>query len=244
MKTHISDLSPTAYARIAGILYLIITVAAIVAHFYVPAELLVPGDAAATAENILASETLFRWGAVGGELVILLSEIILSVMLYYLLKPVNQTLSMIAAVSRLAMTAVHGLNLLNYYFVLELLKNDQLQTLFAPEQLQGLAGLFLEAHSIGFVLGIAFLVPHMFSMGILIYQSGYFPKALGILFLIAGVGYLIDTVGLLLLPDYQTTPTLIAMSIAVAEIAFPIWLLVKGVDMEHWQNRTVAMGAA
>ena len=112
-------------ARIAGSLYLLITVAAIVAHFYVPSNIIVPGDAAATASNIMASEPLFRVGAIGGELVILLSEIVLSVLLYVLFKPVSRLLSLVAAVSRLAMTAIHGINLLNYFFALLLLSGAE-----------------------------------------------------------------------------------------------------------------------
>jgi len=104
-----------------AVLYLVITVAAIVAHGVVPGSLFVAGDAAATANNIGASESLLRFGGIGSELVILLSEIVLSVLLYVLLRPVNKTLSLLAAVSRLAMTTIHGLNLLNYFLVLQLL---------------------------------------------------------------------------------------------------------------------------
>lgn len=240
MKTKATAVSPMAYARIAGVLYLIITVAAIFAHFVVPDQLIVAGDAAATAQNILASETMFRLGTIGGELIVLLSEIVLSVILYLLLKPVHKTLSLVAAVSRLAMTTIHGLNLLNYYFVLQLLKGDYLSS-FGQEQIQALVSLFLNAHSMGFTIGIAFLVPHVLVLGYLIYQSGYFPKALGILFIAAGIGYLVDTMGLLLVPSYTSTPGLIALVIAIAEIAFPIWLLVKGVNMARWQNRTLAL---
>ena len=108
-------------ARVAGVLYLVIAIAAAVAHFYVPSQLIVSGDATATANNIRSSEPLFRIGGVGSELVVLLSEVVLSVLLYVLLKPVSKTLSLIAAVSRLAMTTIHGINLLNYFFVLLLL---------------------------------------------------------------------------------------------------------------------------
>ena len=66
-------------------------------------------------------------------------------------------------------------------------------------------------------------------------QSGYFPKVLGFLFIAAGIGYLFDATGLLLVSSYTTTPGLIAMVIAAAEIAFPIWLLVKGVNTDRWQ---------
>ena len=121
MRTHMTETSPNTLARIAGVLYLIITVAAVFAHFYMPGELIVAGDAAATAANIMASESLFRIGAIGSELIILLSEVLLSVVLYLLFRPVSKTLSLLAAVSRLIMTTIHGINLLNYYFVLQLL---------------------------------------------------------------------------------------------------------------------------
>ncbi len=241
MKNKVAKTSPFVYARIAGVLYLIITVAAIVAHFYVPGELIVAGDAAATAENIIASQSLFRIGGIGSELVILLSEIVLSVVLYVLLKPVSKTLSLLAAVSRLAMTIIHGLNLLNYYFVLQLLTGADYLSVFGTEQVNALVTLFLDAHSYGFTIGIAFLVLHVFVLGYLIFKSGYFPKILGILFLIAGLGYLIDTTALLLSTSYQTTPGLIAFVIAIAEISFPIWLLVKGVHIDRWQNRALVL---
>lgn len=229
--------SITKTARIAGFLYLLITVAAVVAHIYVPSEIVVPGDAAATANNIAASGPLFRVGAIGGELVILLSEIVLSVLLFVLFKPVSSSLSLLAAVSRLAMTVIHGINLLNYFFVLLLVSGAGYLAVFETAQLNAFAMLFLDAHSFGFTIGIAFLTIHVFLLGYLIVRSGYFPRILGILFLIAGLGYLIDSFALLLLPSYETTPAIIQLAIAVAEIAFPLWLLIKGVDVERFEER-------
>lgn len=244
MKTKLREMSPSAYARFAGVLYLIITVAAIFAHMVIPEQFIVTGDAAATAANITANEATFRLGTVGSELIILLSEIVLAVVLYVLLKPVSKTLSLVAAVSRLAMTTIHGLNLLNYYFVFQLLHGADFATAFSPEQVNALVALFLDAHSIGFTIGIAFLVPHVLILGYLIVQSGYFPKVLGYLFIAAGVGYLFDSMGLLLISSYTTTPGPIAAVIAIAEIAFPIWLLVKGVNMDRWQQRTLVLETA
>lgn len=237
MQTNVREMSPSAHARFAGVLYLIITVAAIFAHMVIPDQFIVAGDPAATATNIAANESMFRLGTVGNELIILLSEIVLSVVLYVLLKPVNKTLSLIAAVSRLGMTTIHGLNLLNYYFVFQLLNSGSITTTFGPDQVNALVTLFLDAHSIGFAIGIAFLVPHVLILGYLIMKSGYFPKVLGFLFIAAGFGYLFDVAGLLLVSSYTTTPGLIATVIAVAEIAFPIWLLVKGVNVEQWKQR-------
>ena len=230
--------SPLIYARIAGVLYLVITIAAIIAHFYVPDTLIVPDDAAATASNIMDSESLFRFGGIGGELVVLLCEIVLSIILYVLLKPVSNMLSLIAAVSRLIMTAVHGINLLNYFFVLLILTDSTYTASFDTDQQHALVSLFLDAHHYGFAIGIAFLTLHVFALGYLIYKSGYIPRILGVLFLIAGFGYLIDSIGILLLADYES-PGFIALPIAIAEIAFPIWLLIKGVNIEQWTKRAL-----
>jgi hypothetical protein len=227
-------------ARFAGVLYLLITVFAIVAHIYMPAQIIVDGDAAATAQNIVNNATLFRVGGVGSELVILLTEIILSFVLYVLLKPVNKTLSLLAAVSRLAMTTIHGLNLINYFLVMAFASGTGYLVAFSPEQLNALTMVFLDAHSIGFSIGIAFLVLHVFILGYLIFKSGYFPKVLGILFIAAGFGYLFDSFALLLSPSYTTTPGIIAMVISISEIAFPLWLLIKGVNLEGWKKRVLA----
>ncbi len=226
-------------ARFAGVLYLVITVAAILAHIYVPSLIIVPGDAAATANNINESATLFRLGTVGGELVVLLSEVVLAVVLYVLLKPVDKTLSLIAAVSRLVMTTVHGINMINYFFAILLVSGTGYLSVFSAEQAQSLAMLFLDAHGYGFTIGIAFLTIHVFVLGYLIFKSGYFPKILGVLFIAAGVGYLVDSFALLLLPSYETTPGIIAATIAIAEIAFPVWLLIKGVNKEGWEKRSL-----
>lgn len=227
--------TPMFYARLAGVLYIVITIAAIVAHIYMPSTLIVPDDTAATVANISASQDLFWMGGIGAELIVLLSEVVLSIILYMLFKPVNRTLSLLAAVSRLIMTTVHGINLLNYVFILHIINGSG----FGVEQSNAMVSMFLDAHTYGFTLGIAFLVLHVFALGVLIYQSGYFPRVLGVLFLIAGFGYLFDTVGLLFINGYTTTPDVIAMAITVAEIAFPLWLLVKGVNRKRYQERAI-----
>ncbi len=224
-------------ARFAGILYFIITVAAIIAHMYMPTELIVAGDAAATVNNINNSQDLFRFGGVGGELIVLLSEVILSIVLFVLLKPVSKVLSMLAAVSRLVMTTVHAFNLINYFFVAILLGGSSYLAVFNADQINALVMLFLDAHSFGFTIGIAFLVIHVIILGYLIIKSGYFPKVLGYLFLAAGLGYLIDSFGLLLFASYETTPTVIAIVISVSELIFPLWLLIKGVNKDRFQER-------
>lgn len=226
-------------ARVTGALYILIAALAGFVHFYVPGVLVVAGDATTTANNIAASEGLFRLG-IAGQLLILLCEIVLSILLYVLLRPVSNTLSLIAAVSRLAMTAVHGATLLVSFFVLLLLSGAGYMAVFNSEQAAALAMLFLDASSYGFTVGVVFLTLHAALLGYLIYVSGYFPRILGVLFVIAAIGYAIDAFGHVLLPGYETGAAYIAIPIALAEIAFPLWLLVKGVNSERWERRELA----
>ena len=135
-------------ARIAGALILIMSVPALFAFAYVGPRLIVPGDATATANNIMASEGLFRLGIVSDSLVFLI-EFALVVMLYVLLKPVSKTLSLIAAFSRLAMAVIQGINLLNHLVPLLLLGGADYLTVFDPDQLHALALLFLDAFVYG-----------------------------------------------------------------------------------------------
>ncbi len=222
-------------AKIAGGLYLLITVLAIFTHFYVPGELIVAGDASITANNIAENQSLFR-GGIFSELIILLSEVVLSLILYVIFKPVSKTLSLISAVSRLAMTTIHGFNVLNKIFVLVLLSGAGYLSVFDPNELNALVMFFLDGYSYGFGLGIVFLGLHAILLGYLIFVSGYFPKFLGILFVLASLGYFIDSFLLLLLPSYVPGQAFIAIPIAIAELAFPIWLLIKGINMQGWQK--------
>lgn len=219
-------------AKIAAGLYLLITVLAIFTHFYVPGELVVAGDASLTANNIAENQSLFR-GAIFSELILLLSEVVLTLILYVIFKQVNKTLSLISAVSRLVMTTIHGFNVLNKMFVLILLSGAGYLAAFEPNELNALVMFFLKGYTYGFGLGIVFLGLHAILLGYLIYVSGYFPKFLGILFTLASLGYFIDSFLLLLVPSYVPGQAFIAIPIALAEIAFPLWLLFKGVNLKQ-----------
>lgn len=218
-------------ARIAGILTLIIAVFAPFSMIYVPSTLVVPGDATTTVNNIMASEGLFRAG-IASDSVVFMIEIVLTVMLYVLLKPVSKTLSLVAAFSRLAMTIIQGINLLNHFFVLLLLSGAGFLTVFAPDQLQALVLLFLNAH--GYVVHIwgLFFSLHLFVLGYLIYKSGYIPGILGVFLIIASLCYLVQGFGNILLPQYEALFATIGF-LSIVEIAFPLWLLIKGVKDEQ-----------
>ena len=137
------------------------------------------------------------------------------------------------------MTTIHGVNLLTSFIVLLLLSGATYLTVFAPNQLHALVMLFLDAYTYGFTIGVVFLALHAFILGYLIFKSGYFPKILGVLFIIAAFGYLIDSFSHALFANYKTGAVYLAIPIAIAEIAFPLWLLFKGVNAEQWEKRAL-----
>jgi len=233
MTTHKNTIQMTA--RVAAILTLLIVVLAPFSMLYIPTTLIVPSDAARTANNITASQGLFRVGMVSDSIVFLI-EIALTVLLYVLIKPVSKPLSLIATYARLAMTVIQGMNLLNHFIVLLLLSGAGYLTVFAPEQLQAFVLLFLNAHeSVALIWGLFFGL-HLLVFGYLVYKSGYLPKFLGILLLIVALCYLIRDFGNMLFPQYKALFTSIG-SLAFLEIAFPLWLLIKGVNVEQFDRR-------
>jgi len=224
-------------ARITAILILIMAVIAPFSMLYVPSTLIVPGDAGTTANNIMASESLFRLGMVSDSVVFLI-EIMLSVLLYVLLKPVSKTLALVAGFSRLAMTVIQGFNLINHFFALLLLSGAGYLTVFEPAQLHALVLLFLNVHqSVVLIWGLSFGL-HLLVLGYLVYKSEYIPGIVGVLLVIASLCYLIQSFGSILYPNSEETFALVGY-LSIVEIALPLWLLIKGVNVAQWEKRTL-----
>ena len=227
-------------ARATAVLILIIVVIAPFSMIYLPSTLIVPGDAATTAKHITASEGLFRLGIVSDSIVFLI-EIGLCALLYVLLKPVNKTLSLIAAFARLAMTIMQGINLLNHFFVLLLLSGLGHLTVFVPDQLHALVLLFLNAHeAMVLIWGLAFGL-HLLVLGYLVYKSSYLPKLVGGLLIVAALCYFIQSFGTMLFPQFKALFASIGL-LSTLEIALPLWLLIKGVNIDQWKKRALASG--
>jgi hypothetical protein len=225
-------------ARTTGALYLAIAVVMGLSFTAATTNLIVPGDATATANQIIASESLFRIGAVG-DAVTFLTEIVLVVLLYILFKPVSKTLSLVAAFSRLAMTVMQGMNLLNKFTAIQLLKGAESLKVLGSDQLNALALQSLKAYEFGALIWGTFFSLHLFVLAILLFKSGYFPRFLGLLFVFASLGYLIDSFGHFLLPEYTEIYTWIVWATVPAELVFAFWLLIKGVDVEKWEERAL-----
>jgi hypothetical protein len=234
MTNPVADRSPESWARGAGLGYLIIIVTGIFAEFFVRSGLIVPGDATATAGNIAASQVLFRTG-IAGEFLMLTSDVLVAVALYVVFKGVSKNLALLAAFFRLAHAAIVGVNLLNTYVPLLLLGNAGYLTAFPPDQLNALLLLALEAHSFGYLIGLVFFGVHCLILGYLVFTSRYVPRALGVLLMIAGAGYLIDSFSRTLLPSYDEVANLflgvVFVPAFIGEVSFCLWLLLKGVDV-------------
>ena len=136
MTNRAAETSPLVYARVAGVLYLIIIVSAGFGEI-VRSSLVVPGDATATASSIAASEGLFRAGF-AADLVAFLSDVVVAALFYILLRPVSQMLYLVAAFLRLVGTAIYGINLLNQFTALLLLSGADYLRVFETEQLHAL----------------------------------------------------------------------------------------------------------
>jgi hypothetical protein len=201
---------------------------------YVPSILIVPGDAATTANNIMASESLFRTGIVS-SLIGQMIFILLVLFLYKLLKPVNKKHALLMVIFWLVGVPIAMLNELNQFAPLLLLSDADYLTIFKADQLHAQVMFFLDLHNDGILIAQIFWGLWLFPLGYLVFKSDFIPRILGILLMIACFGYLIDSFTIILFPSFKG----IALFTFWGELLFPLWLLIKGVNVEQWEKRAL-----
>lgn len=237
MTSRTVDSSPQTYARIAGILYLVIIVAALFGEMYVRGKLIVSGDAAATAGNIVASETLFRVGT-AGEVLTCVLDVAVATILYVLVRPMNPNLALLSLLMRVTFVAVYAVSKLFLVAAAVLLGRADYLKSFEPQQLQALAYVSVRMHGYAYGLSLVFFGCSLFLVGYLIYRSDYLPAILGVLLLIAGSCYVIHSFIQIL--DPALAGRLFPWSLLPAfpaELGLALWLLVKGVNVPNWEER-------
>ena len=232
MTDNTTGTSPQVLAKIAGFLYLSLIPLGIFGILYVPATLIVAGDAAATANNIRASELLFRSGIVSSLLTQIIF-ILLVLFLYRLLKPVSKSNAMLMAVFALVGVPLAMLNEINQFAALLLLSGADYLTAFDPDQLQTQVLLFLNLHKHGIFIAQIYWGLWLFPLGYLIFKSGFLPGILGVLLMIGCFGYVIDSAIFFLFPDFSVN---ISQYTFIGELLLPLWLVIKGVDVEVWHK--------
>jgi len=239
------ETSPQLYARIAGILYLYILVAGTFAELFVRSRLVVSGDATATAGNIMSNESLFRIGF-SGELMHLACDVVVAMIFYALLRPVDRNIALLAAFMRIACDIILAVASLSHFAALKLLGDADYLKTFQPDQLHTLALLAMKLHGDGYAISLVFFSFACLSLGYLIFRSSYLPRAIGGLLVIAGVCYLVNSFAHFLNPKFAANlfPAIFA-PIFVAELSLTLWLIVKGVSVPKWEERvSVSLGGA
>jgi len=219
--------SKNSIARLAGLFYLIFILTFVLAS-YIRSQIIVSGDAVATAHNISINELLFRLGFVT-EIISALFFVLAAWALYVLLKPVNKDIALLFLLLNLGGVVVECINMLNMFAAVQLLSGADYLNVFTADQLQAQALMHLNLYSSGIVLAQIFFSAWLLPLGYLVYRSGFLPKLLGILLIIDFFGVLSWFLQVFLLPGY---PVISYPGFAVsfiAEVSITLWLLVKGV---------------
>jgi hypothetical protein len=226
--------SPQKTARVAGFLFLIIYALGIFGQLFVRESLIVPGDAATTVNNIMASESLFRLGFVT-DLIRQTVLMLLPLVLYKLLKSVNKDLALLMVVFCLVGVPISMLNTLNQFAALRLLSGADYLTAFTADQLNAQVMFFLDLRELGSSIP-SILIVWLLLLGYLVYKSGFLPRILGVLLMITGFGFLIDFATLFLFPNFDAS---FALYTFWGEPLFALWLLIRGVNVEQWEKRAL-----
>lgn len=218
-------------ARVAGALYLLMSVPAPFSLIYLPGKLIVPGNAAATANNILASQMFFRLGIVA-ELITAVIFLLLVMALYRLLSGVNKNHARLMVGLVLVSVAITFVNVLNNIAALTLFRGADFLAAFDKPQRDALAMLFLGLHGQGIVVNQIFWGLWLLPFGVLVMRSGFLPRILGVWLIINGFAYVALSLTDLLASQYGQMAFRIALPALFGEIAIMLWLLIKGAKVE------------
>ena len=196
----------------AGVALALMAVLAAFAVFGAISALITPGDAAQTAQDITASPLLFRLG-IACLVVVVILDVIVAAALFTVFAPVNRMVSAMAAGFRIAYAGVYLVAISQLVIGVQLLAD--------PDQ----ALRAIDAYTTIWQVGLILFGVHLLLIGYLAYRSGFMPKIFGILLVIAGLGYLADGFGTVMVQDYSIS---IGAFTFVGEVALTFWLLISG----------------
>ena len=219
-----ADISRRKVALIAGLGLLVMAVLAPFALLSVLPNLIVPADAAATVNNFIASEGLFRI-AIAAVLIVIMLDVVVAWALYVLLRPVSRTLAVLVGWLRLAYTAMFAVALANLLDVAQLVGGPDGAAL-QPAQLQAQVMASIASFENGWDMSLAIFGLHLLGLGYLLFRSADFPRFLGVLVVIAGGGYLADTFARILVPDFAFTFSVFTF---VGEALLIVWLFYRAI---------------
>jgi hypothetical protein len=230
-------------AHIAGVLYVLASIAAVFAWIYVDGKVFVRDDATATANNIRAFETLLRLG-ITAELIGSIIFIFVVLALYRLFKSVSEQHAMAMALLLLISTPISLLAVLGELAALIVAGGGNFLSTFDQNQLDSLSYLFFRLHGQALVVAQIFWGLWLFPFGTLVIRCGFIPRFLGFLLFIAGVGYLIGAFSVLVLPSYKQLGNQIAMILELGELPIIFWLLIWGAKVASLETAAMQMKTA
>ena len=239
MTERTKESSLRSLARIAGSLYLITILTGIFSAGYVSGRLVVNGDAAATAANILAHPGLLQLGF-AVYLIEMACQVAITALFYNLLKPAGRNVSLVAAFLGLTGCVIKTFSRLFFIAPLFILGGAHYLSVFSAEQLQALALLFLKVNDRGAGIALVFFGFYAILTGYLIIKSTFLPRILGVLSVVGGLGwltFLYPPLGSRLFP-------FIAIFAILGAASLIVWLLVKGVNEQRWKEQSVAMASS
>ena len=236
MMEPIAEASPCLKARITGAFYLLTILTGIFAQGFVSGRLVIDGDAAATATNILTHRDLFQLGF-AVYLIEMACQIAMTALFYNLLKPAGRSVSLVAAFLGLAGCVIKTFSRVFFIAPLFVLGGAHYLSVFSAEQLQALALLFLKVNDHGAAIALVFFGFYALLTGYLIIKSTFLPRILGVLSVFGGLGWL----SFLYLPlGYRLFPYIAALGLLGAA-SLILWLLVFGVNVQAWNAQASAV---
>jgi hypothetical protein len=236
MMKRMAEASPRLKARMAGIFYVLTGATYVFGQAFILGKLVVQGDAAATANNILAHQPFFQLGFTA-DLISVACSVALTVLFYDLFKPVNRSLSLLAAFLHLVGLAVAAFGSFLLLAPVVVLGGGQYLTVFKVDQLQALAYMFLELNAQAWNAFLVFFGFYCVLIGYLVFKSTFLPRLVGVLMACAGLGYLT-----LLYPPLaaRLSPYNLAPA-ALGELSLMLWLLVMGVNVPRWKEQAATI---
>ena len=215
-------------ARLAGFLWLLMFVFGPIAQI-IRSKLFLTGDMAATANNIMTNEFLFRVGFVS-DLMMMIIYVLLPLALYKLLSTVNKNLAILMVIFVILGTSINMINLLNEFASLHLLSGAKYLSVFESAQLQAQSMLSYDLYLHGYEIANIFFGLWLIPLGLLVYKSGFIPRVLGILLVVGGCGLFLNVFIHFLFPGYEIVSTILLIPQTLAEFLILAWLLVRGIN--------------
>jgi hypothetical protein len=229
VATEAFERPPLFYARVAGFIYLFAMALGIFSQMFVLGRIVVPGDAAATANNIVVSEGLFRLG-IAVDVITFVSDVVIAWAFYELLKSVDKSLALLGAFLRIADGTILAVTTFNGLITLRLLSGVDYLHAFDANQLQSLARLFISARGVGFDIGFVFLGLGSTVFAYLLFKSRYVPRALAGWGIFSSLALAIGSLAMILFPWFEANVSMAYMvPMFFYEVPLGLWFLIKGV---------------